>query len=430
MDKLHALGMEGKEIERLTTNRLSPDGPEDSTILLLGQAPGEEEDISLKPFEGPAGQLLNRALKTVGLNRSELLVHNVFDQRPPRNEVGYFFSDKGKKNLTWEGQEHVDRLEAWLKQLLRNRKEGFGGPNVLVALGREPMLILTGRDQITKWRGSLLPCTLVEGFKVYPTFHPSYVNRLMNEPEERLQGERKIQKQNAYPLFLLDLKRIQTAAMTHKLVEVPKREHLVAESVEEVKAYFRVALETNRTTHLAVDIETLRSETGPVVWCIGFAYSPDGAMVIPFIRNQRLFWSLEDETQIWRAISEVFLNESIQKIASLEGITVSGSRMEHIRIQCYTITRPIPTLRRVSIRLLLSILGSLITKMMGKYGTEGGYLIPLNLNTTQKIVALHGRFSLSYEETPSNWAQNLSTSGPLGFSPPSSKCKSEESEST
>ena len=197
-------------MERLKTNIVGPDGPPSAKMCFVGQAPGAEEDESGKPFVGDAGRLFNQGLRNAEILRQDVLVHNVFKQRPPKNDVSYYFSDSKNTVPTWEGQEHIDGLQRWLSKLLKRREMGLGGPNVICALGREAMMVLTGKKRITKWRGSVLPCTLVEGFKVYPSFHPSYVNRLMNEQRERLLGENKKMQQNVWPLFLRDLDRVKT----------------------------------------------------------------------------------------------------------------------------------------------------------------------------------------------------------------------------
>lgn len=297
-------------MDRLTTNIVPPEGPLDARICFIVQAPGKEEDESLKPLVGSAGQLMNRCLHTVGLVRSEILINNVFKQRPPKNNVGYYFVDKGCNKLTWEGQEHVEILENWLKKLLAVRESTGEGPNVLVAFGREAMMILTGHKRITKWRGSVLPCTLVPGFKVYCSFHPSFVNRLMNETREKLIGEKKKQQQNALPLFLKDLQRADEQSEFPE-IRTPQREFAIANNFRDAMEQLNLC---EQTKLLSVDIETLPSATGPIVWCIGFAPSPDKAYCIPIIKNHRLFWTIKEEAQIWRKISEIFLNPDIQKI--------------------------------------------------------------------------------------------------------------------
>lgn len=297
-------------MERLQTRIVGPDGPLDAKICLIGQAPGKDEDLIGLPFQGAAGRRLNNSLRHVGLSRQEILVYNVFVQKPPKNDVSYFFQDRALTVLTWEGQEHVDRLQHWLERLLERREKTGEGPNVIGALGREAMMILTGKKRISKWRGSVLPCTLVEGFKVYPTYHPAYVLRLMNEPRATLYGEKKKQQENILPVFELDLKRI---AMQSEFPEIryPERNIEIATTVPD-------ALEKLDNLYkfpaVAVDIETLPSPSGPLVWCIGFSPSPEQAFVIPILREQKFVWSLQEEAVIWRKISEIFLDKKIKKI--------------------------------------------------------------------------------------------------------------------
>ena len=199
--------------ERLDTKIIPALGPLDAKLCFIGEAPGEEEDASGLPFVGSAGQLLNRCFMQSGIVRSEVLITNVFSQRPPNNKVNYFFNDPSNRKPTWEGEEHIEELRRWLGDL-------YPPPNVLVALGAVPLFILTGKKRIGKWRGSVLPCTLVPGYKVYPAFHPSYVNRLMNEPKERLQGEKKTMAQNALPLLLIDLQRAKEQS-EFKEIKIP-----------------------------------------------------------------------------------------------------------------------------------------------------------------------------------------------------------------
>jgi len=296
-------------MKRLETNIVPFEGPLDSPMCFIGEAPGEDEDFSLKPFVGSAGQLLNRCFRTVGIARSEVLIGNVFLQRPPSNNIGYYFQDKKCTRPTWEGQEHIDRLRVFLKERKRE-----GKVNLLVALGAIPMSVLTGKRRITKWRGSILPCTLVEGFKVYCSFHPSHVNRLMNEPEERLQGEKKKQQQNALPLFLRDLERIIDQSSS-PFYERPEREFRIvsscAEAIEHLESlHHHHAMQP----HVAVDIETLRSPEGPLLWCIGFGPRPDYAFVIPFLKGRKFCWALGEEARILQAISRVFLDPGLKKI--------------------------------------------------------------------------------------------------------------------
>jgi len=304
-------------MERLKSKIVPPDGPIGARICLIGQAPGADEDRIGRPFVGQAGQLLDRALKSAGLIRSEILVNNVFAQRPPGNDVKHYFESYLHK-LTWEGEEHIARLKQWLEGLLRERQAGATRPNVLVAMGAEALWVLTGQVKITKYRGSVLLSTLVPGFKVYAMFHPSYVNRLMNEPEERLQGMKKTQKLNALPLFLLDLERVKYQSGFPEIRRID-REIKINPSFWEVIEY----LKGLHSGTLSVDIETIRTTSGPIVWCVGFGEGPERAFVIPFIRGGKLCWAPNEEAEIWRGISEVFLNEKIQKVFHNGGFDLS-----------------------------------------------------------------------------------------------------------
>ena len=90
--------------ERLTTRIVPPEGPLDAQICFVGEAPGKDEDLFGRPFVGSAGQLLDQCLRNAGIIRSEVLITNIFRQRPPKNDKTYFFQDKGCKRLTWEGE--------------------------------------------------------------------------------------------------------------------------------------------------------------------------------------------------------------------------------------------------------------------------------------------------------------------------------------
>jgi DNA polymerase-1 len=293
---------------RLDTSIVPPEGPLTAKMLFIGEAPGREENNSLRPFVGSAGILLNQLFRTVGIIRRDVLIHNVFLQQPPSNLIGYFFRDKACRQPTEEGQEHVDKLKIWLKDLLAEREATGQGPNVIVALGATAMQVLTGKKRITKWRGSVLPCEFAPGFKVYITYHPSYVNRLINEPVQALVGERKKLQQNILPIALKDLERVQYQAEFPELKRLD-REFEISLSLKEIVSELR-----KLKGDVGVDIETLRGPDGPLLWCIGFAPSPTYAFVVPFVKNRQCIWSPNEEAVLLKTISEVFLDAECNKI--------------------------------------------------------------------------------------------------------------------
>ncbi len=307
-------------MERLKTNIVGPSGPLDAEMCFIGQSPGSEENDKRRPFIGPAGRTLDQCLRVVGINRASILINNVFKQQPPSNNVNYYFQDKSNTKLTWEGQEHVDLLREWLEDLLKIRNETGRGPNILVALGAEALYVLTGKTHIMKWRGSLLPCTLVPGFKVYATLHPSAVMRSMSDKKEasELDNVTKEAQQNYYPLFLKDLQRIEIQSHSPDLI-YPKREGKIIETVQD--AIFE--LHNLMNVDFSCDIETLGGHDGPILWFIGFASSPEYAFTIPFIRNLIPKWTIQEEAQIMIAISKLFLQPNNLKIFQNGGYDLS-----------------------------------------------------------------------------------------------------------
>jgi len=302
-------------MKRLSTNVVKPVGPLDAKICFVGEAPGEEENRLCLPFMGSAGQLHKRVLAKKRIIYSDVITTNIFSQRPPNNQVSYFYEDKGPKQrtrLNWEGMEQVERLRRWLEKLLKRRNQTGEGPNVLVALGRTAMYHLTGKKRVYKWRGSILPCTLVPGFKVYVTLHPSGVQRSMNEEGVKLVGMKKERSQNALPLYEIDMDRIKIQAERPDY-SPPKRRYDISLTHGELCQRLARILK-DKPPQLACDIETLQGAHGPIVWCIGFASQPSQAFVVSVIRKGSFAWSLDEEVQLWRLISQIFLDPDIKLI--------------------------------------------------------------------------------------------------------------------
>jgi uracil-DNA glycosylase len=153
-------------------------------LALIGEAPGADEIKLGRPFVGKAGQLLDRALAAVGIDRDRCLIANVFRYRPPENKVGHFFASRRRALAE---NDPVD--ENWGKlgaEFCRTRFAGEiaalsaelkkSAPPVIVALGRTPLWALTGLNGITALRGQVLANRLSDA-PVIATFHPSFVAR-------------------------------------------------------------------------------------------------------------------------------------------------------------------------------------------------------------------------------------------------------------
>ena len=150
-------------------------------------------------------------------------------------------------------------------------------------------------------------------------FHPSYVNRLMNEPMERLQGEKKIQKQNALPLMLRDMDRVRIQGEFPQY-RVAKREFMIENSLA---GYIQELIMLKDASGVGVDIETIRADNGLMTWCVGFAPTPSFAFSIPFIQRGQHFWTAEELYVLLSRISEFFLDPNVLKIFHGGGFDLS-----------------------------------------------------------------------------------------------------------
>ncbi|HZJ08991.1 MAG TPA: uracil-DNA glycosylase [Trueperaceae bacterium] len=181
----------------LSDNLVFGEGNEDSQVVFVGEAPGEDEDLSGRPFVGRAGQLLDRILESVGLSRDDVYITNIVKFRPP-----------GNRNPT---PAEVAVSEAVLLEQLRIIR-----PQVIATLGNVPtQYFLPGSGGITKVRGTW---HVWHGLKVLPLFHPAYL--LRNASRER--GAPKWQ-------MWQDMKLLKDALDTLP----PKRSKLVIDTAEQ-----------------------------------------------------------------------------------------------------------------------------------------------------------------------------------------------------
>jgi DNA polymerase len=159
-------------------------------IVLVGEAPGAEEVRLGHPFVGRSGQLLDKMLAQAGIARKKCLVANAFRYQPPGNKIDHFFISRraakvedvgiaeelGQFGSAWCRAEFADEIEH-LAATLQAQSKKYGGRIVVVALGRTPLWALTGENGLLSIIGKPLPCRLLPGATVIPTFHPSFILR-------------------------------------------------------------------------------------------------------------------------------------------------------------------------------------------------------------------------------------------------------------
>ena len=162
---------------RDATQVVPGEGSLGAPMLLVGEQPGDREDIEGRPFVGPAGGVLDRALEEAGIARANVFITNA---------VKHFKHEmRGKRRLHKKPNAHeIERCRWWL-DIERRLLE----PEVVVALGATAAQSLSGRPvTIAKSRGK--PLDLPDGAQMVVTVHPSYLLQIRDQADWRRQYAR------------------------------------------------------------------------------------------------------------------------------------------------------------------------------------------------------------------------------------------------
>jgi len=171
------------------TRAVLGEGPPRPDIAFVGEQPGDQEDLQGKPFVGPAGKLLNRALEEAGIDRRQSYVTNA---------VKHFkFEPRGKRRMHSKPTAgEVKHYRWWLEQEL-----DFVKPRLTVALGATAALALAGKPlSVSANRGPIV----LNGRPAFITIHPSFLLRI---PEE--------DRAAAWKAFVADLKQAKKIGEHH-----------------------------------------------------------------------------------------------------------------------------------------------------------------------------------------------------------------------
>jgi DNA polymerase len=158
------------------TQAVPGEGPPDARLALVGEQPGDEEDLKGRPFVGPAGRLLDQLLAEAGIERASVYV---------TNSVKHFkWEPRGKRRLhKTPAQQEVAACNAWLRDELERLR-----PAVVVALGATALRALCARaGPVGTSRGESLSTD--EGLPLVATWHPSALLRARDENVGRMRGE-------------------------------------------------------------------------------------------------------------------------------------------------------------------------------------------------------------------------------------------------
>lgn len=170
LDELKAqlAAFDGCNLKFTAKNLVFADGNPDGPLMVIGEAPGRDEDIEGLPFVGRSGQLLDRMLAAIGLNRNSVYVANVIPWRPPGNRT-------------------PTPLETEICRPFIERQIELANPDVIVTLGGPASKVLLKTTQgIMRQRGNWSRYQTLSGAQIdaMPSLHPAYL--LRNPAHKRL----------------------------------------------------------------------------------------------------------------------------------------------------------------------------------------------------------------------------------------------------
>lgn len=275
-----------------------PDGPIPARIMLVGEAPGADEEREGTPFVGVSGQELNRMLQEAGIMRSECFTTNVCRVRPPNNDIGAFVALK-KKDVT---SAHLPLRD---KMVMPCVMEGYRmllseidivKPNVIITLGNLSMWALTGAWGITKWRGSLLRLDGKEGGpKVIPTYHPAAVLR----------------QWDWRAIAVNDLRRAKEHSLSRDW-SAPQWSFIIRPSFSQAITTLNELYSHLEVSELWIDFD-IETRAGHIA-CAGISWSLTDAICLPFmcVENKEGYWSLEEEAAVVHSLFRVLTHRNVK----------------------------------------------------------------------------------------------------------------------
>ena len=150
----------GCELYKSATNMVFSDGNPDSEVMLIGEAPGHDEDIQAKPFVGRSGKLLDKMLEAIDLGRDKVYIANIIPWRPPANRR--------------PTENEINICLPFLKKHIE-----LINPKAIMLLGSTATYaLLKNKESISQVRGKWVDITINSMlFPTLPTFHPAFLLR-------------------------------------------------------------------------------------------------------------------------------------------------------------------------------------------------------------------------------------------------------------
>ena len=267
-----------------------PSGNIEAKLAIIGEQPGYQEIRSRppRPFIGPSGKGLDECLIMCKIPRYSLYLSNIIKDldKPLAAYININFH-KSSWTISKEGWQYIQELKEELTAL---------NLNCIVATGNIPLIVLCSRVGITKWRGSVLESTLVPGLKVVPTFHPATFIppkfNFLNKPQI-VQDLLVAKHESGFP----EIRRKGRDITIKPSFDL---------AIRSLKYCYDVGLKGQA---IDIDIEVINGELD----CIGFAYSENSAICIPFRDHTGDYFTVDQEYEIMLLIAKILQSERVAK---------------------------------------------------------------------------------------------------------------------
>jgi uracil-DNA glycosylase len=166
---------QGCDLYKRATQTVFGEGTKKAAIMLIGEQPGDKEDIAGRPFVGPAGRLLNEALEDAGIDRADVYVTNAV------KHFSWETDERGKRRLHKKPRySEIQACRPWLDAEIAAVR-----PQVVICMGATAAQVLLGKTfSVTRQRGTFVPSAPAPF--VMATGHPSSILRA---PDERARHE-------------------------------------------------------------------------------------------------------------------------------------------------------------------------------------------------------------------------------------------------
>ncbi len=168
---------QGCDLYLRATQTVFGEGTKNATVMLIGEQPGDKEDLEGRPFVGPAGRILDEALAAAGIDRSEVYLTNAV------KHFSWTADERGKRRIHKKPRySEIQACRPWLDAEIEAVR-----PEVIICMGATAAQALFGKDfSVLRQRGTFLPSDLAPF--VMATVHPSSILRAREDRHEQMQA--------------------------------------------------------------------------------------------------------------------------------------------------------------------------------------------------------------------------------------------------